>query len=74
MDSHGSCLWHLPFTAWCTAAEHVCLKEHTQPVSAVSDPWICHVGEPEAEAAKDGCWREVSEGTYFWIPFVSRLQ
>lgn len=32
----------------------MCLEEHTQPVSAVSDPWICHVGEPEAEAAKDG--------------------
>lgn len=54
------------------AAEHVFLRELTQPVSAVSDPWICHVGEPEAEAAKDGCWWAVSEGTYFWIhrPFV----
>lgn len=50
-----------------SAAEHVFLKEHTQPVSAVSHPWICHVGEPEAEAAKDGCWWEVSEGVYFWV-------
>lgn len=66
MDSQGSCLWHswvfplgslVHSRAVCvSAAEHVFLKEHTQPVSAVSDPWIYHLGEPEAEVAKDGCW------------------
>lgn len=39
-----------------SAAEHMFLKENTQAVTAVSDPWICHMAEPEAEAVKDGCW------------------
>lgn len=68
--------FHLQQALGVSAAGLVCLREHTALVwlSAVSHPWVCHMGEPEAELEKDGCCWEVSEGTYFWIhgPFVSR--